>query len=164
MKAILVAGQILILVSVAQANNPWGGSGVCVTFYSVGSDEQLVSSYRTHDRDRRHVGLVRNQGNNWVITKDEKYPDHYKIRHKENGQELFESQQNYKGNYIFTWIPKTVINDGGASWNIMWVSDGVYVLKNKKFQHCLWSAGGKISAYDGCDHKQYHWKIWKIAC
>uniref|UniRef100_A0A1Q3EUW3 Putative 17.2 kDa salivary protein n=2 Tax=Culex tarsalis TaxID=7177 RepID=A0A1Q3EUW3_CULTA len=163
MKEFLAVGLGLVLASVALAN-PWGGPGVCVRFHNMWSGEQLTTSWQTHDRDRRHVSTSSGEGDNWVITKDERYPDHYKIKHKGNGEELFESVQNYKGNYIFTWIPKTLINDGGASWNIMWVHDNVHKLKNKKLGHCLWNVDGKIGAYPNCDNKQYEWKILKVVC
>nr|AAR18410.1 putative 13.1 kDa salivary protein [Culex quinquefasciatus] len=85
----------------------------------------------THDADRRNVGYGK-VPHKWTISKD---GDWYKIKHKDLGEEMFESVQNYEGNYVFTWIPKSVINDGGAEWKIYGSGrPGYYYFKNKKTQ------------------------------
>lgn len=156
---------LAVMASAALAN-PWGGPGACVHLINVYLEKPLLSSDYNHDADRRHVTVLRTKSQNWVITPDERYPDHYKIKHKNLGEELFESEQNWNGNYVFTWIPKTLINDGGASWKIIWISDGTYLIKNKKFNHCLWTQGTDnwVGAYAGCDNSHYYWKIHKIPC
>ncbi|XP_039439213.1 uncharacterized protein LOC120420281 [Culex pipiens pallens] len=165
MNGLQIVALALQLVSTALAN-PWGGDGQCVQLRSVFTDMDLISSDYTHDADRRHVVVHMTKNQNWVIISDERYRGYYKLKHYRLGEVLFESVQSWNGNYIFTWIPKRIINDGGASWNITWVSHGVYILKNKKFGHCFWTKGAEdwVGAYGGCDHEEYQWKIRKLPC
>nr|AAR18411.1 putative 17.2 kDa salivary peptide [Culex quinquefasciatus] len=163
MKATLAAFLIFSVISVALAHE-WAQPGKCVQFYSLNNGKRLAALDSKHDRDRRYAGTVGGAGDYWIVTKDERYADHYKIKHRDNGEELFESEQNYHGNYIFTWVPKTLINDGGASWNIMRAGNGNYKLKNKKFNNCLWQAESKISAFEACDNNDYLWKLVVYPC
>lgn len=162
MNSYRLLGLVLVLVPVALAN-PWAGG--CVQLYHRKTGDFLVTSLFTHDKDRRHLGLA-GAADLWLISDDPDHKGYYRIKDKQRGEELFESVQNYKGHYVFVWIPKTVINDGGASWAITGAGDGYYIFKNKKFNHCLWSKGKGdwVGAYEGCDHSEYQWKITRIAC
>uniref|UniRef100_A0A1Q3FUA0 Putative wrp salivary protein n=1 Tax=Culex tarsalis TaxID=7177 RepID=A0A1Q3FUA0_CULTA len=134
----------------------------CVEIRNRYIDQFMINS-KTHDSDRRHITHDKT-AQQWVITKE---GDNYKITHGSLKEDLYESSQYYNGNYVFTWIPKTRITDGGATW-IIWSSGtrGFFYIKNVKFQHCLYArgAGNWIGAYAGCNGWEYEWQIHKFNC
>ncbi|XP_039452661.1 uncharacterized protein LOC120431618 [Culex pipiens pallens] len=155
----LVCLIIMMFPDVLAAHVPEG----CVKLKNHQMGLYLVKSNVKHDADRRHVTSRTKNPERWTIYKDEKYPNHYKIKHEELGEDLFESVQSYNGNYIFTWIPKKLINDGGASWHIYQSSPGYFILKNKKFSHCLkcLNVDNMMAADAGCDTWRHEWAIEK---
>ncbi|KAL9703456.1 hypothetical protein quinque_006974 [Culex quinquefasciatus] len=93
--------------------------------------------------------------------------DKYRITHGSLKEDLFESQQTFNGNYVFTWVPKSKITDGGATWSISFAGTrGFFHIKNKKFNHCLYTKGVGlwIGAYAGCHGWEYEWQIHKFKC
>ncbi|XP_038112137.1 uncharacterized protein LOC119767490 [Culex quinquefasciatus] len=114
-----------------------------------------------HDKDRRHVSFNR-WGEPWIITKVK--DDMYTIKHAGTKEEMFESVQKWNGNYIFTWIPKTIINDGGAWWRIYPSKDGYFYIKNVKFNHCLYAKiiGDWVAAYPECNSSTFEWRIFNL--
>lgn len=145
-------GPILVLVHAALAGEfPTG----CVTFENRVCGYYLDTSSK-HDNDRRHVTYGQ-YAEPWML---QKLGDLYRIKNAKLGEELYESEQYYNGNYVFTWIPKNMVRGGG--WYI-YESDekGFFYIKNEKFEHCLHSKpyGNWIGAYKECEGNEFKWKI-----
>lgn len=155
---IIPLSAILTLAhSASSAQVPTG----CVAIRNRFVDRFLISS-TVHDVDRRHVSYD-TASQTWVISKD---GDHYRIGHRNLKEELYESELYYGGNYVFTWIPKRKINDGGATWNIYESEPGFWYIKNVKFGHCLYARilNSWISAYADCNDAKYEWQLFKLKC
>ncbi|KAL9703436.1 hypothetical protein quinque_006954 [Culex quinquefasciatus] len=135
----------------------------CVGIRNRFIDKFLVSSPNYHDADRRHVAY-HTRSQQWVISKD---GANFRIKHAAFQEDLYESEQSWNGNYVFTWVPKTIITDGGASWNIYESEPGFYYIKNVKFGHCLHAtvASAWIYALAECNggHKD-QWKLHPLRC
>ncbi|XP_039439235.1 uncharacterized protein LOC120420303 [Culex pipiens pallens] len=147
----------LVLLAVALAADVPTG---CVTIKNRHEGRYLAHSISTHDADRRHVSFCTDP-QRWTITAE---GTNFRIRNNKHGEELFESQQKFNGNYVFLWIKKSLINDGGASWKITESGNpGYFHIKNVKFSHCLFTQGGTdwVAAYESCDTAKYEWRIVK---
>uniref|UniRef100_A0A1Q3EUW2 Putative 13.1 kDa salivary protein n=1 Tax=Culex tarsalis TaxID=7177 RepID=A0A1Q3EUW2_CULTA len=158
MKSVHLLLVVLTLSAVALAQVPTGCVHLKNRYVS-----KFLGTANNHDADRRNVEYD-TAAQKWTITKE---GDWYKIKHKDLGEELIESVQNYNGNYIFTWIPKSVVNDGGAEWKIYGSGRaGQYYIKNKKLNHCVfaneWSH--RVKALGGCSEWNYEWEIIPVSC
>ena len=133
----------------------------CVEIRNRDIDRFLVSS-SGHDDDRRHVGYS-GKAEQWWIQKE---GDNYRIIHNKLGEELIESAQSWNGNYVFTWLAGDLTYNG--LWKIYQASPktNIFIIKNVKFGHCLWTKGigGWIGAYEGCKGWEYQWQIHKFQC
>uniref|UniRef100_A0A1Q3FAN4 Putative 16 kDa salivary peptide n=1 Tax=Culex tarsalis TaxID=7177 RepID=A0A1Q3FAN4_CULTA len=132
----------------------------CVTIKNRHEGRFLAKSISTHDRDRRHVSFSKDP-QSWIISAE---GANFRIKHKGLDEELFESQQRYNGNYVFLWMKKSLINDGGASWKITESKfPGYFYIRNVKFNHCLYTKGATdwVTAYEACDTVNYEWRIVK---
>uniref|UniRef100_A0A1S4KJP1 Uncharacterized protein n=1 Tax=Culex quinquefasciatus TaxID=7176 RepID=A0A1S4KJP1_CULQU len=130
----------------------------CVEIKNRDSNKFLISS-NTHDSDRRHV-TYRKFSEQWKISK---LGSSYRIRHAKLNEELYESEQSWNGNYLFTWIPKSSVKTGG--WQIYGSgTEGYFYIKNEHFGHCLYMKGygNWIYAYDECQGPKYEWKIYNV--
>uniref|UniRef100_A0A1Q3FTS4 Putative wrp salivary protein n=1 Tax=Culex tarsalis TaxID=7177 RepID=A0A1Q3FTS4_CULTA len=128
MICVILLGLVLVLVPVEPANPPTG----CVTLMNLYAEKFLTHSYSTHDKNRRHVSLF-GVSEKWNLVKTKE--GHYTLRHRSLNEELFESELNYKGNYVFTWIPKSSVTSG--EWDIWESKPGYFYIQNVKFKHYL---------------------------
>uniref|UniRef100_U5ESB3 Putative wrp salivary protein n=1 Tax=Corethrella appendiculata TaxID=1370023 RepID=U5ESB3_9DIPT len=157
-KLLLWLVLVLVPVPVKLESVPVG----CVEIRNRKIDRFMISSTK-HDADRRHITYDK-IAQQWVITRE---GDKYRITHGSLKEDLFESQQTFNGNYVFTWVPKSKITDGGATWSISFAGTrGFFHIKNKKFNHCLYTKGVGlwIGAYAGCHGWEYEWQIHKFKC
>uniref|UniRef100_A0A1Q3FU23 Putative conserved secreted protein n=1 Tax=Culex tarsalis TaxID=7177 RepID=A0A1Q3FU23_CULTA len=133
----------------------------CVEIRNREIDRFLVTS-SPRDYERRHVGYS-GTAEQWFIIRE---GPGYRIIHQKLQEELFESEQSWNGNYVFTWTPKTRTSSG--LWNIYQASPNTnyFIIKNIKFGHCLWTrgVGGWIGAYPDCKGNEYQWQIHSFKC
>ncbi|XP_039439227.1 uncharacterized protein LOC120420294 [Culex pipiens pallens] len=152
MNGAVLLSLVLVLVQVALAYVPLG----CVKIKNAHWWEWLIKS-SDFDSERRHVA----QGipyQRWHIVKDGEF--YWKIKLDTLDEELYESDKNNNGNYIFTWKPKTD-KGSAAQWNFLRAEGGKFFIKNVKFNHCLMAKGGSwISAYP-CNYndEMFEWHI-----
>lgn len=133
----------------------------CVTIQNLHTGEFLTHSYKKHDNDRRHVSLY-GAAEQWVLIES---GDHYRLRHRDLNEELYESEQNYNGNYIFTWIPKNSVFAG--EWDIWESRPGYFYIQNVQFRHCLSSVfwKGWVGAYPDCSQNgKIEWQVHSVKC
>uniref|UniRef100_A0A1Q3EUU7 Putative 16.8 kDa salivary protein n=1 Tax=Culex tarsalis TaxID=7177 RepID=A0A1Q3EUU7_CULTA len=155
-RAILMC-LILVLVPVELAKLEPG----CVTIKNRYNGKFLTHSNKNHDKDRRHVSLW-DTSEQWILIVS---GDHYRLRHRDLNEELFESEQHYNGNYVFTWIPKQSVTAGEFD---IWESrPGYFYMQNVKFRHCLSSTfwKGWVGAYPKCKKNgENEWEIKNVKC
>uniref|UniRef100_A0A1Q3F4R3 Putative 16.7 kDa salivary peptide n=1 Tax=Culex tarsalis TaxID=7177 RepID=A0A1Q3F4R3_CULTA len=153
----LIIALVLVLSILAQQVPTQG----CVTIENRSVKRYLVSS-TSYDADRRHVEYER-AAEKWTITRAGTY---YRITHARLGEDLYESEYYWNGNYLFTWKPRTRITDGGAWWVITPTDGGFFRIRNVKFGHCLYTneMNSWICAYEDCDSWRYEWKISAVGC
>uniref|UniRef100_A0A1Q3EUW6 Putative 16.8 kDa salivary protein n=1 Tax=Culex tarsalis TaxID=7177 RepID=A0A1Q3EUW6_CULTA len=155
-RAILMC-LILVLVPVELAKLEPG----CVTIKNRYNGKFLTHSNKNHDNDRRHVSLW-DSSEKWILSES---GDHYRLRHRDLNEELFESEQYHNGNYVFTWIPKRSVVSG--EWDILESRTGLFYIKNVKFPHCLSSSILKrwVGAYPECgSNGKNEWAIQAVNC
>ncbi|KAL9703462.1 hypothetical protein quinque_006980 [Culex quinquefasciatus] len=115
MNGTVLLSLVLVLVQVALAYVPLG----CVKIKNAHWWEWLIKS-SDFDSERRHVA----QGipyQRWHIVKDGEF--YWKIKLDTLDEELYESDKNNNGNYIFTWKPKTD-KGSAAQWNFLRAEGG----------------------------------------